>query len=127
SSRLDRIRNHSAHCRALPWIEAGHDENRRCGQFGDRTESLKIRIGNRARDLPREETECAQCRTNGSLVSALNGTASSSIARIRRRSGVNLQGHAADESDEMNSERLHPFFTIGGLVNMPPLSFLKHF
>src|SRR5205823_9935011 len=60
--RLDRIGNHSSYRRALRSIEPGNEKKRRSGHFSDRTESLKIRISDRARDLSREETQGAQLR-----------------------------------------------------------------
>src|SRR5207247_6023369 len=62
--RLDRISNHLSHRRAPRRIEPGNEKERRSGKLFNWAESLKIRISDRARDLSREETECAQLRVN---------------------------------------------------------------
>src|SRR6266496_2327619 len=126
--RLDRISNHLSYRRALWRIEPGNEENRCRGHLANRAESLKIRVGNRARDLSGEETERAQLRINGSFVAALNGaTARRTITRIRRRGRTYLQRHAPNESDEMNPKCLHSLVSIGRFVNVPPLPLLKSF
>ena len=57
----------------------------------------------------------------------MNRTASRSITLIGRRHGANLKRHAPDESDEVNPKGLHPLFSIGRFVNVPPLPLLENF
>ena len=94
--------------------------------LSNRTEALEIAVRKRAGDLFGEKTERAQFRINRRFITTKDWTGPGGIAGIRRCSRPDLERHTPDKGDEMNRQCLHPFVSIGRLVDVPPLPLVEN-